>query len=42
MQKVKDFNKASTLLDKYLKEGKISKEEYDKNVEKLLKSMGYK
>jgi len=42
LQKVKDFNRASTLLDKYLKDGKITKEEYDKNVEKLLKSMGYK
>jgi hypothetical protein len=42
LQQQKQFEKISKMLDKYLKEGKLSKEEYDKAVDKLLKESGYK
>jgi hypothetical protein len=42
IQKEKQFEKASKLLDKYYAEGKITKTQYDSSVERLLKQMGIK
>lgn len=42
MNQQKQFDKTSKLLEKYYKEGKLTKVQYDTAVDKLLKQMGYK